>query len=84
MTRSNITYDIGVASQYMHGPHQPHFDVYFHILRYLKDAPGRGLLLKPYVNFSVTGFSDANWVGSYSDIQSTFGCCTFVGYNHVI
>jgi hypothetical protein len=84
MTCSNITYDFGVVSRYMHAPHQPHFDVYFHILHYLKEDPGRGLLFKPYVNFSVTGFSDANWAGSYSDKQSTFGCCTFVGYNLVI
>ena len=59
VTRPDITYAVGVVSQYMHAPHQPHYEAIYRILRYLKGAPGRGLLYKPSASLFVTGFSDA-------------------------
>jgi hypothetical protein len=43
VTRPNITYAVDVVSQYMHASRQPHYEVIYHILCYLKGAPGRGL-----------------------------------------
>ena len=67
----------------MHAPRQPHFEAVCRILRYLKGAPGRGLLYRPSTSLSVTGYSDADWAGSRSDRRSTSGYCTFVGENLV-
>jgi hypothetical protein len=64
ITRPDITYAVGVVSQYMHAPRQPHYQAIYHILRYLKGAPGRGLLYKLSTSLSVTGFSDADWAGN--------------------
>ena len=64
ITRPDITYAVGVVSQYMQAPHQPHYQAIYRILRYLKGAPGRGLLYKPSASLSVTGFSDADWAGN--------------------
>ena len=83
VTCPDITYTVGVVSQYMHAPRQPHYEAIYHILRYLKGAPRQGLLYKPFAFLSVTGFSDADWAGSRSDRRSTFGYCTFVGGNLV-
>lgn len=43
-TRPDIAYAVGVVSQYMHDPRSPHLETVFRILRYLKSAPGKGLL----------------------------------------
>jgi hypothetical protein len=67
----------------MHAPRQPHYEAIYRILRYLKGAPGRGLLYKPSASLSVIGFSDADRTGSRSDQRSTSGYCTFVGGNLV-
>lgn len=83
VTRPDITYAVSVVSQYMHAPRQPHFEAVCRILRYLKCAPGRGLLYRPSSTLSVIGFSDVDWAGSRSDRRSTSGYCTFVGDNLV-
>lgn len=47
-TRPDITYAISVVSQYMHDPYASHMDVVTRILRYLKSAPGKGILFSPH------------------------------------
>lgn len=76
-THPDITY-VGVISQFMHAPHQPHFDVVYGILRYLKGAPGQWLLYKPSPSLTMTKFSDVDWVGSCYDQWSTFRYCTLL------
>jgi len=83
VTRSDITYAVGVISQFM-SPRQPYWEVISCILRYLKGAPGKGLLYKPSQKLTVEGFSHADWAGSRSDWRFTSGYCTFVGGNLVM
>ena len=42
VTHPDITYVVGVVSQFMHALRQPHFVAMCRILQYLKRAPGRG------------------------------------------
>ena len=44
VTRPDIAFAIGVVSQFMHAPRQPHWEAVCRILRYLKNAPGKGLI----------------------------------------
>ena len=67
----------------MQAPRQPHWKVISRVLRYLKGAPGKGLLYKLSQKHTVEGFSDANWAGCHSDRRSTSGYCTFVSGNLV-
>jgi hypothetical protein len=83
VTCPDITYAVGVVSQYTHASRQPHYAAIYCILRYLKGAPGRGLLYKPCAFLFVIGFSDADWASFRSDRQSTSGYCTFIGGNLV-
>jgi hypothetical protein len=40
-THPNISFVVNVVSHYMHNPRKGHMDVIYHILRYLKSAPGK-------------------------------------------
>ncbi|KAI5340363.1 hypothetical protein L3X38_019637 [Prunus dulcis] len=43
-TRLDISYVVSVVSQFMHSPSVSHRNVVDRILRYLKSAPGKGLM----------------------------------------
>ncbi|XP_068659151.1 secreted RxLR effector protein 161-like, partial [Aristolochia californica] len=83
VTRPDISYAVSVVSQFMHKPQITHWQSLERILRYLKGAPGRGLLYKKHGHFNIEGFSDADWAGSPDDRKSTSGYCTLVGGNLV-
>ena len=53
------------------------------IVRYIRGAPGKGLLYEDKGHTQVVGYSDADWAGSPSDRRSTSGFCIFVGGNLV-
>jgi len=58
-----------------------HWNSIIRILRYLKKAPGQGLLYEDRGSFHVSRYCDADWVGSSMDRRSTTGYCVFLGGN---
>ena len=82
--RPDLTYAVSVVSQYMHNPGEQHMNAVMRILRYLKGAPGRGILFKKNSKCeSIDTYTDADWAGSVDDRRSTSGYFTFVGGNLV-
>jgi len=51
------------------------------IFKYIKNAPGKGLLYENKGNTEVVGYSDADWAGSPADRRSTSGYCVLIGGN---
>nr|KYP64096.1 Copia protein [Cajanus cajan] len=51
------------------------------ILRYVKKAPGRGLLYEDKGNSKIVCCSDVDWAGSPSNKRSTSGYCVLIGGN---
>ena len=43
-TRPDISFVVSVVSRYMHDLREGHMNVVYQILRYLKSAPGKGLI----------------------------------------
>jgi hypothetical protein len=82
-TRPDLAYVVGVVSQFMHSPRESHMEAVYRILRYLKSAPGRGILFSKHDHLQVEAYTDADWAGSVMDRRSTSGYCTFVGGNLV-
>jgi hypothetical protein len=82
-TCPNIAYAVSVVSQFMHTPREPHMEVVYRILRYLKSSPGKGLLFSQHDHLKIEAYTDADWAGSITDRRSTSGYCTFVGGNLV-
>lgn len=83
ITSPDISYAIGVVSQYLDALQVPHWDATVRIIRYLKRAPSRGILYKKYGHIRIKGFTDADWAGSPSDRWSTTRYCIFLGENLV-
>ncbi|KAK2984954.1 hypothetical protein RJ640_013380 [Escallonia rubra] len=83
-TRPDLAYAISIVSQYMHNPGEQHMNAVLRILRYLKSAPGQGILFtKNEDHQSVDVYTDADWAGAVDDRCSTSGYFTFVGGNLV-
>jgi hypothetical protein len=83
ITRPNISYAVSIVSQFMTNPRVPHMNAVIRILKYLKNAPGRGLFYRSSGHLRIEGYTDADWAGSPSDRKSTTGYCTFIGGNLV-
>ncbi|CAA7408297.1 unnamed protein product [Spirodela intermedia] len=83
-TRPNVAYAVSSSSQFMNDPREIHLQAAYHILPYLKNTIGQGLLFSRGGDSIVEIYTDANDVGSVSDRRSTSGYCSFVGGNLVL
>ncbi|KAK3015077.1 hypothetical protein RJ639_007464 [Escallonia herrerae] len=85
ISRPDISYSVGVISQFMQKPRKLHLDVAKRILRYLKHTKSYGLFYKRdathththslslSLSLSLCGFTNADWAGDASSRQSTYG-----------
>jgi hypothetical protein len=80
-TRSDITYAVSVVSQFIHAPSEEHMNAVYRILRYLKGAPGKGLLYVKNDVSNIEGYTDADWAVDQTTRRSTSGYLTFVEGN---
>ena len=60
-TRLDISYTVSVVSQFMHAPSGEHMEAVYRILRYLKSAPGKGLLFSKNGISNIKGYTDSDW-----------------------
>ena len=65
----------------MSSPTISHWTVVEHILCYLKEAPGHGILYKKHKHTRIECFFDLDWAGSKEDRRSTLGYCVFFREN---
>ncbi|XP_057434172.1 uncharacterized protein LOC130726869 isoform X2 [Lotus japonicus] len=81
VTRPDIAFPVSVVSQFMSSPTDAHWEALIRIVKYLKKAPGRGIVYRDHGHMRVEAFSDADWAGSPMDRKSTTGYCVFLGGN---
>ena len=74
---------MSVVSQFMHCPSEDHMNAVLRILKYLKLAPGNGLMFSKNDHLNISGYTDADWAGNITAIRSTSSYFTFVGGNLV-
>ena len=77
VTSTDIAFSISALSQYMSSPTVNHCAIVEHILCYLKEAPGRGILYKKHGHIRIKCFSEAHCAGSKKDRRSTSRYCVF-------
>jgi hypothetical protein len=79
ITKPDITYSMHVLSRFMHEPRQQHMAAALRVVRYLKGAPGQGLLLHSNTTLKLRAFCDSDWAGCPITRRSTTGYCVFLG-----
>ncbi|XP_050889759.1 uncharacterized mitochondrial protein AtMg00240-like [Lathyrus oleraceus] len=79
VTRPDITFTISIVSQFLNAHFDSHWDAVIRILRYINNAPERGLLYEDNGDAKIICYSVADWAGSPSDRRSTFGYCVMIG-----
>ena len=81
-TSLNLAYALSIVSQFMHNPGKKHMNAVMRILRYLKSAPGKGILFTKSEYFqSVDAYTNVDCAAAVDDMHSTSGYFTFVGGN---
>src|ERR1700678_4702846 len=78
-TRPDICFSVNTLSQFLVEPRRVHLVATKHVMRYLKGTIDCGLSYDGDHNFTLSGYTDANWAGSVSDRKSTSGCCFGLG-----
>ena len=67
----------------MHSPSEEHMEAVYRILRYLKCAPGKGLLFSKNDVSNIEGYTDSDWAGDQTTRKSTSSYFMFIEGNLV-
>ncbi|XP_016199246.1 uncharacterized protein LOC107640214 [Arachis ipaensis] len=79
ISRSDITFVVTKLAQFMSDPQMPHLQAAHQVLRYLKNAPGQGILFSAASQLTLSIYSDADWGSCLDTRRSTTGYCAFLG-----
>ena len=63
----------------MQCPTQAHYNAALRVLRYLKQAPGQGILLSSQSDVCLTAYCDSDWGKCSNSRKSVIGFCIMVG-----
>ncbi|KAI5311810.1 hypothetical protein L3X38_040983 [Prunus dulcis] len=58
--RPDIAYAVSVVSQFMHSSSEDHMNAVIRILRYLKSAPEKGLMLSKHGHLNIDGYTNVD------------------------
>jgi hypothetical protein len=78
-TKPDIYFVVNTLSQFLVEPRHVHLVVAKHVMRYLKGTLDCGLSYDGDHDFTLSGYTDSDCVGSVSDRKSTSGCCFSLG-----
>ena len=79
ITRLEIAYTVNTLSQFMQDPQRHYLDVAYRLLRYLKEAPGQGLMFASHNELHLISYCDADWARCPTTRRSVTGYCIFLG-----
>ncbi|XP_019259726.1 PREDICTED: uncharacterized protein LOC109237802 [Nicotiana attenuata] len=79
ITRPDIAYAVQSLSQFMHAPKKSHYEAALHVVKYIKDQPGLGLLMSSNSTERVQGFCDSDWGACPMSRKSVTGFCVKLG-----
>jgi hypothetical protein len=83
LTRSDIAYAVQQICLHMHDPREPHLTAMKRILRYLREMPNFGLLLRRSSNSDQVVYLNVDWAGCPDTRRSTLGYAVFLRINLV-
>ncbi|XP_020870708.1 uncharacterized protein LOC110225397 [Arabidopsis lyrata subsp. lyrata] len=59
-TRPEMSYAIHILSQFMNNPQQAHWNAALRVVRYLKNSPGQGILLRANTSLTLNAWCDSD------------------------
>ena len=72
-TRPDLSIAVAILSQFMANPNKEHWSGIKRVLRYVKGTSHYGLMYRYSDEFSLTGYSDADWAGDEATRKSMSG-----------
>ena len=78
-TRPDIAYAVHILSQFLQDPLQDHWDAALRVVRYLKNSPGQGILLRSDSDLQLIGWCDSDWASCPITRRSVSGWVVFLG-----
>ncbi|GJR80268.1 retrovirus-related pol polyprotein from transposon TNT 1-94 [Tanacetum coccineum] len=79
VTRPDICYTVQLLSQFMQNPTSIHMQAAKHLLRYLLNSPGQGVVLTHKSAAHLTAYCDSDWASCPMSRRSTTGYCILLG-----
>ena len=73
ISRPDLSYVVGLESQFMQLPRKPHLDAVRRTLRYVSATLDYALFYEASMELQLYGYTDADWAGSGCDRRSTSG-----------
>jgi hypothetical protein len=77
--RLDICFAVNTLSQFLLDPRRVHLVAAKHVMRYLKGTVNYGLSYDVDHDFTLSGYTDADWAGSVADKKITYECCFSLG-----
>ncbi|GJT27629.1 retrovirus-related pol polyprotein from transposon RE2 [Tanacetum coccineum] len=71
ITRPKLSYCVHVLSQFMQRPLEEHWQSTVRVVRYIKDNPGQGILLRVDNDLRLYGYCDSDWASCPTKNQHT-------------
>ncbi|MCO5547263.1 hypothetical protein L7F22_000708 [Adiantum nelumboides] len=71
ISRPDLSYAVGLVSQFMQLPRKPHLDAVRHMMRYVRATLDYAFFYDAGAQVQVHGCTDFDWVGSVFDCRST-------------
>nr|GEZ47711.1 hypothetical protein [Tanacetum cinerariifolium] len=79
VTRPGICYIVQLLSHFMQSPTYFHMQPVKHVLRYLLNSPGQGVLLANDSTVQLKAYCDSDWASCPMTSRSTTGYCILLG-----
>lgn len=79
ISRPELSYPVHILAQFIAKPKHDHLQAAYRVVRYLKNAPGQGILFPATNSLTLRAFSDADWGGCKLTRSSLTGYCVTLG-----
>ncbi|XP_049414559.1 uncharacterized mitochondrial protein AtMg00810-like [Solanum stenotomum] len=73
ITRPDIAFAVQLLSQFMHNPKTSHMEAAMSVVRYVKQAPGMGILMTVNTTNQLIAYCDADWAACPNNRKSITG-----------
>ncbi|XP_019251165.1 PREDICTED: uncharacterized protein LOC109230090 [Nicotiana attenuata] len=79
VTRPDISFSVQTLSQFLQQPKRSHMEAAIRIVKYIKNQPGRGILLSSTNNNNIIAYCDADWAACPISRKSVTGYLIKIG-----